>query len=152
MSDYLLNVAGGNAAKKLKDQGDGTVAELMGISDGAGGQVNMAASSVSRLASSAASTNATNVKTSAGTVDSIKAKNTAAYAVLVIVYDAVTNPPVVGTSTIKDVFEFPAGAISSYDFPAGIAMANGIGFALTKTDGTTAVASGDVTNFSLYYR
>ena len=152
MSDYLLNVAGGNAAKKLKDQGDGTVAEVMVLGDGSGGVASMVAGTPYPVASSAATTNATSVKTSAGTIDGVKGKNTAAYAVYVRLYDTNTTPTVGGGTSI-DILEFPASMSQPgmYDFPAGLKCSTGIGFAIVKSDGS-AVAAGDMTNFALYYR
>ena len=51
------------------------------VSDGVVEDLDLSAGTPYPLASSAASTNATNVKATAGTIDGVKGKNTAAYAV-----------------------------------------------------------------------
>jgi hypothetical protein len=107
-----------------------------------------------RLPSSAASTNATNVKTTAGRVYSASGKNNAAYDVFLVLYDASTNPPVPGTTTIRKKIVCPAGQAFVYDWPVGLSFATGIGYAFTKlvadADATALVAA-DITAFNLDY-
>lgn len=110
--------------------------------------------STARLASSAASTNATSVKTSAGRVYGLQGMNTAAYDVFLVLYDTATNPPVPGTTTIRKKITIPAGAAFAIDFPVGLTFSTGIGYAFTKLSAdsdTTALASGDVLQFNMDY-
>lgn len=107
-----------------------------------------------RLASAAASTNATNVKTSAGRVYAVCGKNNAAYDVFLVLYDAITNPPVPGTTTIRRKVCCPAGQAFVYDFPVGLTFATGIGYAFTKLVAdadTTVLVAADITAFNLDY-
>lgn len=112
-------------------------------------------STTARLASAAASTNATNVKTSAGRIYGVQGKNVAAYDVYLVLYDSATNPPVPGSTTIRKKILIPAGAaFSLLDNPLGYYFANGIGYAFTKLAAdadTTALAAGDILAFNLDY-
>lgn len=110
--------------------------------------------STARMASAAASTNATNVKTSAGRVYGVQGKNNAAYDVFLVLYDAATNPPVPGTTTIRKKIICPAGQAFVYDFPLGHSFATGIGYAFTKLVAdadTTVLVAADITAFNLDY-
>lgn len=110
--------------------------------------------STARLASAAGSTNATNVKTSAGRIYSAQGYNAAAYPVYLVLYDAATNPPVPGTTTIRKKIPIPAGAAFALDWPLGMSFANGIGYAFTKLAAdadTTVLVAGDVLQFNLDY-
>lgn len=107
-----------------------------------------------RLPSAAGTTNATNVKTSAGRVYCLTGKNNAAYDVFLVLYDAVTNPPVPGTTTIRRKVCCPAGQAFVYDFPVGLTFATGIGYAFTKLVAdadTTVLVAADITAFNLDY-
>lgn len=111
-------------------------------------------STTARLASAAASTNATNVKTSAGRIYSAQGYNAATYPVYLVLYDAVTNPPVPGTTTIRKKIPIPAGAAFALDWPIGMSFATGIGYAFTKLAAdadTTALVAADVLQFNLDY-
>jgi hypothetical protein len=110
--------------------------------------------STARMASAAASTNATNVKTSAGRIYSACGKNNAAYDVFLVLYDSAVNPPVPGTTTIRKKIPCPAGQAFVYDFPLGLSFANGIGYAFTKLVAdadTTVLVAADITAFNLDY-
>lgn len=110
--------------------------------------------STARLPSATNSTNATNVKTSAGRIYSVCGKNNAAYDVFLVLYDAATNPPVPGTTTIRKKVPCPAGQAFVYDFPVGLSCANGIGYAFTKLVADadmTVLAAADITAFNLDY-
>jgi hypothetical protein len=110
--------------------------------------------STARLASAAATTNATNVKTSAGRVYSVQGYNVAAYVVFLVLYDAAANPPVPGTTTIRKKIPVPPGAAFALDWPVGMSFANGIGYAFTKLPAdadVTALAAGDILAFNLDY-
>lgn len=107
-----------------------------------------------RVASAAASTNAANAKASAGRVYSASGKNNAAYDVFLVLYDAVTIPPVPGTTAIRKKIVCPAGQAFVYDWPVGLSFATGIGYAFTKLvadSDTTALAAADITAFNLDY-
>lgn len=111
-------------------------------------------STTARLASAAASTNATNVKTSAGRIYSLQGKNNATYDVFLVLYDAATNPPVPGTTTIRKKIVCPATQGFAYDFPLGLSFANGIGYAFTKLAAdadTTVLVAADITVFNMDY-
>ncbi len=116
---------------------------------GAGGITTTA-----RLASAAASTNATNVKTTAGRIYSAQGYNAAAYPVYLVLYDSATSPPVPGTTVIRKKVPIPAGAGFALDWPLGLYFATGIGYAFTKLAAdadTTALALADVLAFNLDY-
>jgi hypothetical protein len=107
-----------------------------------------------RMASAAASTNATNVKTSAGRIYQVSGKNNATYDIFLVLYDAVTNPPVPGTTTIRKKIVCPAGVAFVYDFPVGLTFASGIGYAFTKLVAdadTTVLVAADITAFNMDY-
>lgn len=108
--------------------------------------------STSRMASAAGSTNATNVKVTAGRVYSASGKNNAAYDVFLVLYDVLTNPPVPGTSVIRKKIVCPAGQAFVYDWPLGLSFATGIGYAFTKLVAdadTTVLVAADITAFNL---
>jgi hypothetical protein len=96
---------------------------------------------------SAASTNATSVKTSAGTVYSIQVSNTGAAAAFVKLYNK-ASAPTVGTDTAVKTLIAPAGGgivLSTADI--GIAFGTGIALAITAlatTADVTAVALSQV--------
>lgn len=95
---------------------------------------------------SAASTNATSVKTSAANVGKITADNLSASTRYLKLYDK-ASAPAVGTDTPFHTFVLPASSQRTLDFPAGLRLSTGFAFAITAaladTD-TTAVAAGDV--------
>lgn len=110
--------------------------------------------STARLPSSAATTNAANVKTVPGRIFQVSGKNNAAYDIFLVLYDAVTAPPVPGTTPIRKKIVCPAGQAFVYDWPAGLSFAAGIGYAFTKLVAdadTTAIAAGDISAFNLDY-
>lgn len=110
--------------------------------------------STARLASAAASTNATRAKATAGRIYSVSGKNNAAYDVFLVLYDSAANPPVPGTTTIRKKIICPAGQGFVYDWPVGLEFATGIGFAFTKLVAdadTTVLVAADVTAFNLEY-
>jgi hypothetical protein len=110
--------------------------------------------STARLASAAASTNATLVKGSAGRIYQVSGKNNAAYDVFLVLYDSAASPPVPGTTTIRKKIVCPAGAAFVYEWVVGLTFATGIGYAFTKLVAdadTTALVAADVTAFNLDY-
>lgn len=101
---------------------------------------------------SAASTNATNLKASAGQVYGYHLYNRAAYEVFVKLHNKASSPTV-GTDVPHWTIPIPpyGGVVAS--FPTGVAFGTGIGYQIVKgvadTD-TTAVAADDVHGVILY--
>jgi hypothetical protein len=96
---------------------------------------------------SAATTNATSLKASAGNIYEIRLFNVAAYDVFVKFYDK-ASAPTVGTDTPTWTIPLKAGTGFSDSYGNGDSFANGIAYAITKLQAdsdTTAVAAGDVT-------
>lgn len=111
-------------------------------------------STTARLASAAASTNATRVKATAGRIYSVQGYNAAAYPVYLVLYDSAANPPVPGTTTIRKKIPIPAGAAFALDWPVGLSFATGIGYAFTKLAAdadTTVLVAADVLQFNMDY-
>lgn len=111
-------------------------------------------STTARLAAAAASTNATNVKTSAGRIYSAQGYNAAAYTVYLVLYDSASNPPVPGTTTIRKKIPIPATTAFALDWPVGLSFATGIGYAFTKLPAdadTTVLVASDILQFNLDY-
>ena len=96
---------------------------------------------------SAATTNATSLKASAGNVFSIRVFNVAAYDVYLKLYNK-ASAPTVGTDTPIWTIPLKTGTGYSEHFHLGLNFSTGIAYAITKlqadTD-TTAVAASDVT-------
>lgn len=107
----------------------------------------------SSIINSAATTNATSVKASAGTVYSVTASNTGAAAAFVKLYNLATAPTV-GTSTIAITISVPAGGSTNLSFgAAGARFATGIGLSITNLAAdadTTAVAAAQVKVITSY--
>jgi hypothetical protein len=106
-----------------------------------------------RMASAAASTNATNAKASAGRLYAAQGKNNAAYDIFLVLYDLAVSPTV-GTSTIRKKIVCPAGMAFAYDWPLGLSFSTGISFAFTKLVAdadTTVLVAADITAFNLDY-
>lgn len=95
----------------------------------------------------AASTNATNLKASAGSIASIDVFNVAAYSVFLQLYNK-ASAPTVGTDVPVWTIPIAAGTGFSRSFPTGKSFATGISYAITKlqadTD-TTVVVANDLT-------
>lgn len=108
--------------------------------------------STSRLLS-AASTNATSVKASAGQVYGFYLFNSAAYTVFLKIYNK-ASAPTVGTDTPFMTIPVPAGGGAVADWDGGVALGTGIAFAITKLvadSDTTAVALNDLV-VNLFYK
>ena len=102
---------------------------------------------------SAATTNATSIKASAGAVLSVTASNTGAAVAYVKLYNLATAPTV-GTSAIAITISVPAGGTVNLPFgTAGAQFSAGIGLAITNlgTDAdTTAVVAAQVKVITAY--
>ena len=79
---------------------------------------------------SAATTNATNVKSSAGQIFGIQVNNTNAAVRYLKLYNKATAPTV-GTDTPVKTIAIPPGTLQNIPFPRGIVFSLGISFALT---------------------
>ena len=110
------------------------------------------ATTVSRIPSSANTTNATAAKASAGKLFSVNGYNSTATVTYLKFYDKATAPTV-GTDTPVLTLALPASAVFSYDL-GGIAFATGIGYGLTTAaadNGTTAPAAGAILGLSVVF-
>lgn len=127
-------------------------------SSGAGSVTPVAPSSgsstsVSRIVSAAASTNATSAKASGGTVVSIIGYNAAAALRYLKFYDK-ASAPTVGTDTPKLTIPIPATTAFSIDFPFGFRLNTGIAYALTTgvADADTgALTAADILGLNVVY-
>ncbi len=115
--------------------------------------------SMYHLPSSANTTNATNVKNAAGTVYGLEAFNTSSATKYLKLYDKSSAPSVGSDTPVKTIAIPPTsggalgGVVRSY--PAGLAFAAGISYALTglpADNDTTALASGDVVGLGIDYK
>lgn len=96
---------------------------------------------------SAASTNATSLKASAGQAYELDVFNNAAYAVFLKFYNK-ASAPTVGTDTPIWTVPIPSGGGFSRSFPRGKTFSIGIAYAITKLQAdsdTTVVVAGDLT-------
>lgn len=98
---------------------------------------------------SAATTNATLVKSSAGQVGGWYLANSAAYAVFLKIYNSATIPTA-GAGTPALTIAIPAGGAANVEFNRGIYFGAGIGYTITKlvadNDATVVVANDLVVN------
>lgn len=92
----------------------------------------------------AASTNANNIKNAAGTLYAVTVFNTAVYPVYVKIFNKASTP-VPGTDTPVRTFGIQAGTSMLFSLPQGMALATGIGIAITlivaDSDATATQAS-----------
>jgi hypothetical protein len=138
---------------KIDQTTDGTTNRVNAV-PGSTAYALIPAPSTYRVATSAATTNAANIKSGAGCVKGIQGVNHAAASVYIHLYD-MTSSPTVGTSTIRKTQEVPASAAFAFDYSTGLGFATGISISMTKgsnldTD-TTALASGDITSLNVDY-
>ncbi len=160
-------------AKQIRQLGSGSPATpasgdyvpFQGAADGVTrfatllGLLSAGASNMYSLPQSAASDNATNVKTTAGTVASLQVYNFAAYPIFLKLYDKANTPSPTADTPVKTI-PVPANSTSTngsgevINFgPGGLKFVNGIGFAIVKgqaANDDTAVAANDAT-FNLDY-
>lgn len=132
----------------------GLVKPLQGVSvvDPSGNEI-AEPSSVSRIVSAAASTNATSAKTSAGTLVGVIGYNAAAALRYLKLYDK-ASAPTVGTDTPKLTIAIPATTAFSIDFPRGLSFALGIAYALTTGSAdadTGALTAADIVGLNVVY-
>lgn len=112
------------------------------------------ATTTARIVSSAATTNATSVKASAGAVHGFTANNTAASVKYLKFYNK-ASAPTVGTDTpIWTEALQPSNVPTRFHFPKTLYFSTGIAIALTGAAAdadTTALAAGDVTGLNIAY-
>lgn len=110
-------------------------------------------SSSSRIVSSAASTNGTSAKASAGDVFSVHAYNTTVGVLYLKLYNK-ASAPTVGTDVPTHTFAIPANAGINFVFPHPLYFSTGIAYALTGLPAdadTTALTAGGVTGVVISY-
>jgi hypothetical protein len=103
--------------------------------------------STSSRVNAANSTNATNLKGSAGALINIDVFNVAAYSVFLKIYNK-ASAPTVGSDTPVWTIPIAAGTGFARSFPVGKWLGTGVSYAITKLQGdsdTTVVAAGDLT-------
>lgn len=109
---------------------------------------------VLRLASSAASTNATVAKSSAGRLYKVQAFNNAANPLFLKIYNKATTPTV-GTDTPIATLALPSKVTYDLDFDLiGLYCSLGISCAITANaadNDTTAIADGNVVGLNIWY-
>lgn len=111
------------------------------------------ASTTARLLSSAATTNATSVKASAGDLFKIVGNNTTATKRYLKLYNK-ASAPTVGTDTPVLTLPLPGSAAFDISITAGYYFSTGIAFAITGAAAdadTTAVVAGDIECLNLVY-
>lgn len=145
--DAVANLAGSNRALSVIGYGY--------IQNGASWDRDTKATTYHHLPSSAATTNATSVKASAGTIHHLSAgKNTSGADKFFHVYNK-ASAPTVGTDVPVLTFTIPAGQPMSANLgPNGGYFSAGIAYAITggsADNDNTAVASGDVTGLNIAY-
>lgn len=108
----------------------------------------------SRIVSSAATTNATSAKASAGSLHAIIATNTTASLKYLKLYNK-ASAPTVGTDTpVLTIPLSPSNVNTHIEFPKTMHFATGIAYALTGAAAdadTTALAAGDVVGLNILY-
>jgi hypothetical protein len=125
------------------------------VSNGATLDPIFKANATSRIASAAASVNATSAKASAGEVFRVMGNNVKASVVYLKIYNKATAPTV-GTDTPVLTVPIPASGVFNIDVGGmlGFYLGTGIAYGFT-TDaadaGTTALLAGDILDFCLTY-
>lgn len=111
------------------------------------------ANATSRITTSAATTNPTSAKASAGNIFAITALNTTGTITYLKIYNK-ASAPTVGTDTPVQTYAIPANGQLTLDFANGYYLGTGIAYGLT-TDvadgGSTAVAAGAIVGLNIIY-
>lgn len=129
----------------------GSLSVVLASDQGSITTVATAPSGSSRLLSAAASTNATSVKGSAGTIKAIQGYNAKASPVYLKLYNKATAPTV-GTDTPVKTIYLPPSSAFALDFSFGFSV--GIAYALTGAaadNDATALAAGDILCLNVDY-
>jgi hypothetical protein len=144
-----VTIASDQAAVAVKESGTWTVQPGNTPNTSAWLVQDVAATSggsTPRHAISAASTNATSVKASAGMVYGISISNTNAAARYFKIFNKASSPSV-GTDTPVMTIQIPANSTVIRAFPVGLVLSTGIAYAATGAMGdsdTTAISAGDL--------
>lgn len=110
-----------------------------------------APTTAARLPSSAATTNATLVKSSAGAIYSVNGYNASAGVIYLKFYDKATAPTV-GTDVPVLTYALPPTATFSFEVPFGFSTGIGYGMVTGAADNnTTAIGAGDVLGLTIVY-
>lgn len=123
------------------------------VYNGAGFDRAKKPSSTARLLSSAATTNANNIKNAAGDLFRFKGKNNAATDKWLKLYNK-ASAPTVGTDTPIDTIPLLAGQGFDFALDNPLYFSTGIAYAITGAAAdadTTALAAGDITGLCFYY-
>lgn len=110
-------------------------------------------STVSKLASAAATNNSTNMKSSAGKLFAVQGFKATAAACWVKFYNK-ASAPTVGTDLPFISLYCPASSPFLFTYHGGIQFSTGIGYAIvtgTSETDNTAVAAGDILNLNILY-
>lgn len=121
--------------------------------NGTGWDRNKKPNAVARLMSSAATTNATSAKATAGDVFSINGNNASAGVIYLKLYNKATAPTV-GTDTPFLTLALKASLPFEFSFPS-LYMGTGIAYALTTGAAdadNTAVGAGDILGLNIVYQ
>lgn len=126
------------------------------------GSVNNAAAvtggiaTFSRIPSSAATTNLTGIKSTAGRMYKTRGCNTTAATIYQKFYNIASGSVTVGTSTVFDSFAFPANQCSSYDYmDIGSFYSTAMTYAFTANpadNDATAIAAGAMTQVTVGFQ
>jgi hypothetical protein len=138
--------------------GTGTITPAPTIYDSSGNEVKFGYNATSNggtasRINSLNTTNATNLKASAGNFYEIDVFNNAAYPVYLKIYNKASSPTV-GTDTPIWTIPIAAGTGYSKSFAYGFSMATGLSYAITKGQAdsdTTAVLAGDLTGMVVWF-
>lgn len=157
MTDIVTTNTASIPSRRLKDMGDGTYAEVVysggSVFNGAAWDSQKKPGATSRIPSSAASTNATVAKASAGDIFALVGYNANAAARYLKIYNKATAP-VVGTDTPFLTIPLPPSAAFAIDFHLGLYCSAGISYALTTgaADADTgAVGAADILGLNIAY-
>lgn len=149
---YLPDARGSNIPLRVVDNGDGTYS-LAAATPAASLALAGGIPSVARLLSSAATTNSTLVKASAGRLFAVQGYNASGTVAYLKIYNKATAPTI-GTDVPVKTIALPATTIFALDWPLGLYFPLGIGFGLTTAvadNSTAAVAAADILGLNFDY-
>jgi hypothetical protein len=151
-SDGFSNTNIGFSRSSTLQSGTALFAQAPYKFNGTGWDRQVKPNAVSRIASAAASTNATSAKASAGNAFKVAGYNAKASVVYLKLYNK-ASAPTVGTDTPFMTIPLAASAVFNIDF-AELYFSTGVAYGFTTDaadNGTTALAAGDILGFSLVY-
>lgn len=145
MADNVTLNAGAGGDIIAADDVSGVKYQMVKIVPGGDGLASVGGGS-SHTLSSAATTNATSVKGSAGTIYHLSITNTNASARYIRFYNK-ASAPTVGTDTVVYALAIPGSGGATINFTYGLPFSTGIAYSLTAdaaNSGTTAVAADEI--------